>query len=310
MWKYYDLQQHKNFILALDLVPFLTDNEKKINLLYAISNNRKKYYVKKEILKSDGSKRTLLVPNKTLKIIQKNILNNILKALDVSKYATAYVKNKSLKDNVLMHVNRRIVLKLDIKNFFDNITFEHIYKVLPNYLFPPAIKVLLGKLCTYDDYLPQGAPTSPYLSNLVFKSFDEYMGKYCEDRNINYSRYCDDLTFSGDFDPDRIVRKVDAFLNEMGFILNPKKIKYLRNNSRQIITGLVVNKKINVSREYKRVIRQQMYYINKHGLDNVNIFLSQDISLLSLLGKVNYVLFINPCNNEFKTYKKIIEDMI
>lgn len=310
MWKYYDKMHNKEFILSLNLVPFKISDDKKLNLLYAISNNSEKYYHKKEILKKDGTKRFLLVPNKNLKIIQKNILNHVLKGLSVSKYATAYVNGKSIKDNVYEHVDKKIILKLDIKDFFDNITFLHIYNALPNYLFPPALKVLLIKLCTYKDYLPQGAPTSPYLSNLVMKRFDDYIGKYCFDKDISYSRYSDDLTFSGDFEVKKMINKVDAFLNEMGFSLNTRKTRVLRKNQKQIITGIVVNKKVNTSKNYRKDIRQKMYYINKFGLNNVNSYIGSNITYLSLLGKINYGLFLDLDNKELKTYQKRIKSML
>lgn len=254
MWKYYDKEHNKEFILSLNLVPFKINDNKKLNLLYAISNNSEKYYYKKEILKRDGTKRVLLVPNKTLKIIQKNILNHVLKGLSVSEYAMAYVKGKNIKDNVYEHVNKKTILKLDIKDFFDNITFLHIYNALPNYLFPPALKVLLIKLCTYKDYLPQGAPTSPYLSNLVMKKFDDYMGQYCLNKNISYSRYSDDLTFSGSFDVNKMIRKVDAFLNEMGFSLNTKKQRYLEKIKNKLLQGLLLIKKLIVLKIIEKIL--------------------------------------------------------
>ena len=243
-------------------------------------------------------------------MIQKNILNHVLKGLGVSSYACAYVPNKSLKDNTLIHVGQKIILKLDIKNFFQNITFEQIYLAFPNTVFPPSIKVLLLKLCTYEDYLPQGAPTSPYLSNLAMKNFDNYIGEYCSNQNINYTRYSDDLTFSGDFDVKRLKNKVDAFLDTFGFSLNEKKTRILRTNQRQIITGVVVNKKINVPKSVRKKIRQEMYYINKYGLFDHNEFTNQNTTLASMLGKVNYGLFLDSSNKEFKSYQKRLKSML
>lgn len=310
MWKYLDKDENKKFILSLDLVPGEKSVEEKLRLLYAISNCPEKYYEKKYIPKKDGTKRKLLVPNKTLKMIQRNILNHVLKGLEVSSYACAYVPNKGLKDNTRGHVGQKIVLKLDIKNFFQNITFELLYSVLPNTIFPPSVKVLLLKLCTYEDYLPQGAPTSPYLSNLVMKNFDNYIGEYCLMQNINYTRYSDDLTFSGDFDVKKLKNKVDAFLDTLGFSLNEKKTRVLRSNQRQVITGIVVNEKINMSKEIRRKIRQEMYYINKYGIINHNRFVNQNATLSSMLGKVNYGLFLNSSNKELKSYQKKLKSML
>ena len=169
---------------------------------------------------------------------------------------------------------------------------------------------MLLKLCTYEDYLPQGAPTSPYLSNLAMKNFDNYIGEYCLKQNINYTRYSDDLTFSGDFDVKKIKNKVDAFLDVLGFSLNEKKTRVLRSNQRQVITGIVVNEKINMSKEIRRKIRQEMYYINKYGIINHNRFVNQNATLSSMLGKVNYGLFLNSSNKELKSYQKKLKSML
>ena len=310
MWKYMDKEHTKEFILSLGLVQGNFSDNKKLNLLYAISNHPEKYYSHKNILKRNGNKRELLIPNQTLKTIQRNILNHVLKGLSISKYATAYVKKRSLRDNASVHVGKEIVLKLDIKNFFGNIHFEDLYRVLPNSLFPPSIKVLLLKLCTYEDCLPQGAPTSPYLSNLVMRHFDDYIGDYCEKKNISYTRYSDDLTFSGNMDVWELKKIVQSFLDAMGFSLNEEKTKILRKNTKQTVTGVVVNEKINSSKSYRRKIRQEMYYIQKYGLDSHNIYTNQNIMLSSLMGKVRYCLFLDSSNKEMKTYEKRLKSMI
>lgn len=310
MWQYFTKEQNKEFILSLDLINSKIDDNKKLNILYAIANNPEKYYTKKYILKRDGTKRELLVPNNHLKNIQKNILTNVLNGLSPSKYVTSYLKNKSLKDNALPHQNKKIILKLDIKDFFNSIDFEHIYNALPNYIFPPSVKVLLIKLCTYEDYLPQGSPTSPMLSNLVLKNFDNYIGNYCIKNNISYTRYCDDLTFSGDFDPQILKNKVQSFLETLGFNLNSKKTKVINASNRQLVTGLVVNKKVNVPKKYRHKIRQELYYINKFGLESHlnKINESKEKYLASLKGRINYCLSIN-YDNELKDYLNIINNL-
>lgn len=312
MWKYFTKSHSKEFILSLNLINSDIDDDKKLNILYAIANNSKKYYTKKYIKKSNGKVRELLVPNGYLKSIQKNILNNVLNGLSVSKYVTSYLPKKSLKDNACPHVNKKIVLKLDIKDFFNNITFENLYNVLPNTVFPPSIKVLLLKLCMYDDYLPQGAPTSPMLSNLALKNFDNYIGSYCEKLDIDYTRYSDDLTFSGDFDVKKIINKVTAFLEDMGFNVNKDKTRVIRNNKRQIVTGIVVNEKVNIPRDYLKKIRQEMYFINKYGFDSHLEHIKIDDKLkyfLSLKGRINYVLTINPKSKEMSNYLKTLNKL-
>lgn len=302
MWKYFTKEHNKEFILSLDLI--MPREQKNLNILYQITNNNKKYYTKKYINKKNGQKREILIPNNFLKKIQKNILKNILNNLSVSPYVTSYLKNKTLIDNASPHLNKKIILKLDIKNFFHNIDFELLYKSLPNEIFPSSVKVLLLKLCTYDDYLPEGAPTSPMLSNLVLKNFDNYIGKYCERNNINYTRYSDDLTFSGDFNAQKLKNKVGAFLEELGFNLNYDKVKIIGNNSRQIVTGIIVNQKLNIPVNYRKRIRQEMYYLQKYGLSNVceHENLDEKKYLNILKGKINYCLNIIKNNKELESY--------
>ena len=104
--------------------------------------------------------------------------------------------------------------------------------------------MLLTYLCTYNDYIPQGAQTSAYISNLVMKEFDNKIGDWCESNNISYTRYSDDMTFSGDFNPKILITKVKKMLNKLGLQLNNKKINVISKSSSQNVTGIVVNEKI------------------------------------------------------------------
>ena len=173
MWKYLTNNQCKEFLLSLNLV----DSETYMKKLYSISNNIENNYKVFIIKKSNGSFRKIYEPNGTLKYIQRQILKNILENKKVSKYATAYQKGKSLKDNAIIHIGKKIILKLDIKNYFDSISFYSIYdSCFSIKYFPKGIGMLLTYLCTYNGYLPQGAPTSAYISNLVMKDFDDELG--------------------------------------------------------------------------------------------------------------------------------------
>lgn len=309
MWKYFTKEHNKEFILSLNLINDNISDEKKLNILYAIANHPEKYYTTKYIDKRNKTKRKLLIPNNYLKKIQQNILENVLYGLSTSLYVKSYQKVMSLIDNASPHQNKKIVLKLDIKDFFTSITFEELYKVLPNEILPPSVKVLLLKLCTYNDYLPQGAPTSPMLSNLVLKNFDNYIGKFCSKQNISYTRYSDDLTFSGEFNPKKLTNKVQAFLEELGYNININKTKVITKKGCQKITGLVVNEKVNTPKKYRQKIRQEMYYIKKYGIDSHLQRLkirAKNKYLSSLRGRINYCLSINPNNKEFQSYLKML----
>ena len=121
-------------------------------------------------------------------------------------------------------------------------------------------------LYTSQDRLPQGSPASAAISNLVMKPFDTYMEGWCRDRGIVYTRYCDDMTFSGDFRVSAVYGKVNGFLGAMGFELNQSKTKVLTRHVRQTVTGMVVNDKVQVPLPYRRALRQEVYYCLKYGV--------------------------------------------
>ena len=294
MWKYLTNDLYKEFLLSLNLV----DSELYIKKLYSISNNIEGNYKVFKIKKSNGSFRKIYEPNSTLKYIQRKILKNILENKKVSKYATAYQKGKSLKENAQIHIGKKIILKLDIKNYFDSISFYSIYNnCFPIEYFPKGIGMLLTYLCTYNGYLPQGAPTSAYISNLVMKDFDDELGNWCEINNISYTRYSDDMTFSGDFNPNLIIKKVKTMLFKLGFELNKKKIHVIKQHQQQKITGIVVNEKMQVEIKYRKEIRKEIYYIKKYGLNShlnrIN-YKNKEKYLNKLYGRI---LFVNQINN-------------
>lgn len=304
--KYLTKDLSNEFLLSLNLCDGI-DNNKIIKKLYAISNNVENNYVVFEIKKSSGKTRKIYAPKYNLKLIQKRILKNILEKIPVSNYAKGYVPSLSLTDNAYPHQKKKIILKLDIKDFFTSITFSEVLKYcFPYEYFPDSVAVLLTKLCTYYDYVPQGAPTSAYISNLVLKDFDEEIGNFCTLRNIAYTRYSDDLTFSGDFSVKEVISFVKNKLQKRGYLLNKEKIKVITRKNRQSVTGIVVNEKLQANKEYRKSIRKEMYYINKFGLNShlerKNIS-DKEKYLMSLKGKINYCLQINPLDKEMKDYK-------
>ena len=306
IWKYCDKNHSREFLLSLNLTGKLSlTKEKQLALLYGLSNHTEEHYQKIQIPKRNGAWRTLYVPDSLLKYVQKQILHKVLTQLPVSYCASAYKKGCSLKENAAPHTGKSIVLKLDILDFFGNITYISVYQhAFPGELFPPPVRTLLAHLCCYRDFLPQGAPTSPYISNLVLFPFDRYMERWCKNQNITYTRYCDDLTFSGSFEPEAVIRKVSSFLLRMGFEINPKKMKICPQGQRQIITGIVVNEKTQVPKTYRRNLRQEIYYIEKFGLSehlaHIHLDLTPEKYLEHLKGKLRYVLQINPQDREFQ----------
>ena len=313
MWKYLDEDECMKFLLSLNLLN-CKDDKKYIKILYSVSNNINDNYKIYKIKKRNGKYRTIYEPKPLLKHIQRNILNNVLNNESISKYAKAYHKGLSLKDNAIPHINKDIILKLDINNFFDNISFIDIYNsCFPIEYFPKSVGMLLTYLCTYNEYLTQGSPTSAYISNLVMKEFDEVLGKWCIEKNISYTRYSDDMTFSGNFIPKEVIMKVRKMLNTLGLELNNDKIHIIHKSNSQNVTGLVVNEKVQTNIKYRKEIRKEIYYINKFGLDShlkkCNINIDKYKYLNILYGRINYVLQINKSDKEFIKYRIFIKDL-
>ena len=316
MWKYFTKEHHREFVLSLGLLEGIgwTD-EKQLRCLYSVSNHVESHYAHYVIPKQNGESRELLAPDFILKKIQRNILSHVLEKLPVSPYATAYRKGSGVLKNASPHVKQKIILKLDICDFFGSILYDKVYNAaFPRAYYPPSVAALLTHLCCYKDALPQGAPTSAAISNLVMRPFDETMGKWCEERDIVYTRYCDDMTFSGDFDPASVIRKARNFLFAMGFQLNEKKTRIINNSQRQSVTGVVVNEKPQALREYRSKLRQEIYYCEKYGvgshLGRVNDPRNPMDYLESLLGRIHYVLQINPQDEYFVQAKKRVQVML
>lgn len=277
-----------------------------VGKLYMLSNDRSprkrrrksKYtnYHTVIIHRGRGHKnRRLSVPNVFLKTVQRRILDCYLYKLDVSEFSTAYCRGRSLLDNASPHIGKEYMVKLDISHFFDNIDDDMVFMVIRQLGMSTPATSMLTNLCVHNGRLPQGAPTSPYIANLVMKHFDEKLGLWCAENNITYTRYCDDITLSGTkkaIKSVHLVSKIRRMLYRMGFNLNDKKTVFVSSSQQQKVTGIVVNEKPQISREMRRTIRQEVYYCTKFGATECANRKGLDISakeyLHSLLGRISF----------------------
>ena len=266
--------------------------------LYGVSNRVTTHYRQLKIPKSNGGFRTLHIPDQLLKSIQRQINLQLLLPEPVSPFATAYRPGGSTRINALPHVGKPIVLKLDIDHFFDHAFYPLVKeKAFPAMRYSEKNRILLSLLCTYKDTLPQGAPTSPAISNMIMYDFDMAVGKWCVMHNVSYTRYCDDMTFSGMFDIAEVIAVVKDALKDCGFFLNARKTTVIRSSQRQTVTGLVVNEQVHIPSSYRNALRQELYYCRKFGiqshLEHRHIKMEPEAYALSLLGKINYCLTIH-----------------
>jgi len=287
--------------------------------LMECTNDTSKYYHRHSIMKANGDVRTIYSVDDYLCLQQSWILHCILEKLQPSKYATAYIQGLSTKNNAIPHLNNDILVKLDIHDFFNSITFSHVYGMFANRTwYPKPVVTFLTKLCCYNSHLPQGACTSPYIANLCLFEFDQVIGAYCQNRGITYTRYSDDMTFSANFmEISDLVSFVRTSLRVYRLTLNEKKTRVYRRGDRHKVTGIICNNGVSVPAEYKRKIRQEMFFLSKNGVEEHirrmgdKRFLKYgnpivQYYLKNLLGRINYVLSIEPSNSPFVSYRREI----
>ena len=240
--------------------------------LKSLINNPEKYYYNFEISKKNGGKRKISVPNRPLELCQKYIKENILDKINIHNSANGFASNKSIITNALYHVNKEVILNIDLKDFFPSIDSKKVFYVFNSMCgYDKDLSHCLTKLVLYDGGLPQGACTSPILSNIVSYKMDVRLKKLADSKGITYTRYADDITFSGDRTVvnDGLLKIVTLIVEDCGYRLNESKTRFQSNKARQEVTGLIVNNgKISVSKRYLRKIRQELYYIKKYGILN------------------------------------------
>jgi RNA-directed DNA polymerase len=267
-------------------------------VLYHISNNSSSWYKSFQIPKRNGSTRTITAPLPYLKKIQSNIAKYILNLFTLPKCATAFIPKRNIRKNASFHINKAAILNCDIADFFPSlksIAIYHFFKTATNY--PKDVCTMLTKLCTIDNHLPQGAPTSPVLSNLLLMEVDYTLNSFAKANNLTYSRYADDLTFSGDIDntiKTIILNTVKSTLGSYQLKLNTNKTKFYKDNRRQLVTGLVVNEKVNIPRENLRKLRTYIHYVE---LDiSKGTFIYNEEEFTHYLGLLNFYCSIKLSN--------------
>lgn len=232
-------------------------------LLYYISCKKDYCYTQKSIPKKDGSERVLSIPSYPLKIVQKWILTEILEKITVSDQSMAFVPGKNgLLDNANKHKNNVFVLEMDITDFFGSINSKTIFHLFQNIGYNKDVSTIFSNICTYNNSLPQGGVTSPYLANLVCYNLDKRLTGFCDRRDIVYTRYADDMSFSCN---NRIILNraesiISRIVEDEGFIINPKKTRYLSEQTKKTVTGITINSgEAHANRELKRALRAAIF---------------------------------------------------
>lgn len=255
------------------------------------------FYSTAQIPKKSGGVRQISIPSVDLKYIQRWILDNILSNIAISKYAFGFQKNVSISDNAKIHLQKKCVLNLDLKDFFPSISFERIFRIFVYYGYTKEVSFLLAKLCTFKSMLPQGSPASPYISNICCLKLDARLSGLAKKYDADYSRYADDITFSGNHDLRSILEPVKRIIQEEGFSINSKKTRIAYPHQRQEVTGLIVNSDhITIPRRYLRSLLQELYYCKIYGVSDhlQRIHCSKTFYKEHVYGKIYFVNSIDP----------------
>ncbi len=222
-------------------------------------------YVRKEIPREGKAPREISVPAPVLKFVQRRILARLLDQIDIHPAAHGFVGGRSIFTAAAPHVGRRMVVALDIRDFFGSISFPRVLGLFKSLGVAKKQALLLASLCTFEKKLPQGAPTSPAISNIICRRLDSRITGICRRHGFNYTRYADDLVFSGDEKLVGFIRIFKDIVAKEGFTVAEEKTFIRRSGSRQRILGLNVNTKLSVPRKVRRTLRAMAHAQSRSG---------------------------------------------
>lgn len=257
------------------------------------------FYHSFTIPKRKGGTRQIDAPYPSMIRAQQWIYHEILSKIAISSSATGFIPHHSIKDNASAHLCERCLLLLDVKDFFPSIKWHKIYAVFTHLGYPKNIAQYLTSLCCLNGHAPQGAVTSPALSNVIARRLDARITGLAKKYQVNYTRYADDMTFSS----ERISKRFQSFINliveEDGFKINQDKTRYIKGKHKKIVTGISISEdKLTVPKSKRREVRQHVYYINKYGLaeHQKKIGNNDPIYLDRLIGYLHFWHSIEPEN--------------
>jgi RNA-directed DNA polymerase len=274
------------------------------------------HYVRFQIPKKTGGFRAISAPLPRLKQAQQWILDNILEGVVLHPTAHGFRRGRSIVTNAEPHVGALVVINMDLQDFFPSISYARVKGIFRSLGYSEAIATILGLICTEPDvteieldgrsyyiaqglrHLPQGAPTSPALTNLLCRRLDRRLDRMAKSRGFIYTRYADDLTFSTTDrqklrDIGNILKGTQGIVTHEGLTIHPDKTRVLRQSQQQEVTGIVVNQQLNIDRATLRRFRATLYQIEKDGLAGKQWGQGADL-LQSIAGFANYVAMVDP----------------
>jgi RNA-directed DNA polymerase len=236
------------------------------------------------IAKGPNKVRMISAPDGRLKFLQRKLADNLTELYRPRNPVHGFVAERSVKTNALAHMHRRFVVNIDLKDFFPTITQKRIEGMLASLGIDARVAEILARICCNNGHLPQGAPSSPVLSNMICFRLDKKLMGIAKEARCIYTRYADDITLSshqpptalfeaalpqaGRFSPDLLSSKLCDAVHQNGFAINPNKAHYADRRSRRTVTGLKINELLNVDRRYVRNIRAALHSVETLGIED------------------------------------------
>lgn len=261
------------------------------------------FYREFKIKKRSGGYREIRAPYPSLLYIQSWIYKEILLKCKVNATAHGFVRKRSILTNANVHKGQAYLLKMDLRDFFPSITMNWVVQVFKQIGYTNDVAFYLASICCLEKVLPQGAPTSPALSNIVASLMDKRLYKLCQEYGYKYTRYADDIAISGSFISPTFIDVVAGIIENCGFEVNKKKTRLYGEKGNKIITGIsLANDEVRVPRDYRRGLEQEIYYILKYGYDAhvKRNKIRKSNYLQSIIGKLNFWLMVEPNNERAK----------
>lgn len=234
-------------------------------LIFSIIRRKEKHYRRFEIQKPNGGSRNIASPRTYLKVVQWWILDNILRNIEFPENIMGFIRGRGVQKNASFHVGANHVLNMDLRDFFSSVTIELVQSSFQSLGYDEVVAGQLSEICTLDECLPQGAPTSPSLANMAASELDRSLIEYSRERNIKYTRYADDLTFSSEeFISENFKNEVISKIEDCEFLINERKTRFCGHGGRMEVTGLVVNSHVQPPRQWRNNVRMLFFQAIKH----------------------------------------------
>lgn len=267
--------------------------------LLAMVFETRKFYREFTIPKRRGGSRTINAPYPSLLHVQRWIDGQILAKAPLNKSATGFRKGIDLLGNVKPHLGAYSLLKVDIKDFFPSIQLKRVYGIFRRFGYAHLISMSLARLCCLDGCLPQGAVTSPSVSNIVAKRLDARFEALSRGMGLRYTRYADDMTFSGLAINPSLISTVTSIVANEGFRVNEKKTRLVTGQKKKIVTGIsVAEEEPHLPKATKRQLRAELHSLKTKGYvqHTTQMEIHDPLYLDRLRGKFSFWKFVEKDN--------------